>query len=154
MNCIFLILLAFSGFLLLIKGCWYFGRMQVVGRWEKKYAVILNVSIDKIKVPEVYVFIEYYRPTVKYCYKVEGVEYYSNKVSIDEKAWISDDRKTVEHLLENISKQKSCYVNPSKVSQAILIPDVPGKRLQHYYGVLASGVILFLSALIFIFVSC
>lgn len=149
MSTILLILLSLSGLALIIRGITYFLKLSNVKNWHPVEVVITRSEIAKIEKPEVYVKVEYFLPVIEYNYRISGVKYTSNVISIDRKELLVSDKKIIELFLETIRANKICYVNPKMHSESVLSIEVSEKRLSHYYGITMAGIALIILSIIF-----
>lgn len=152
MNHYLVYFLGIIGLALLVYGIAYFNKLFRVKNWTPVEFSIIESHVKKIVVPEVNVMIEYYIPDVLYTYEILGTQYTSDTFSIDSKDWREQDKKIIESHMESCLKRKVCYVNPENYKNSVFTINTSKRRMQHYYGVTVSGIILILLSVILILI--
>lgn len=155
-NCYLLFIIAIIGVALVIRWIGYIKKARAVGDWVQTSATITNATVGQIEQPEVYVKIEYFFPKVNYSYKVGELIIESSQYCYDEKGWWSQDRKSVELLINNINKNPNtiAYYDPNEITCAVLARNVSKTRRAHYRGVLGAGIVVFMIGVVLSILIC
>lgn len=111
--------------------------------WEKILFKINNNEIFEKLSPERYKKNSKFYPEITYEYIFNNTTYYNNRFALDIDSCTFNDLESAEHFLENILKEKTVYVNPTKGGESYLYICLNKARINHYNTLTISGVILF-----------
>lgn len=125
---------------------WAFARTskyRTAKNWDRVEGIIVEARVEQVKVPAVYVYLDYLIPQVRYRYFVGDSGINGEAVSFERRNVMVEAGSSDRYWSEWVAgRTVDVFVNPEEPTDAVLIPDLRPQRKSHYYALVLAGILL------------